>query len=105
MKPGDVIRAQLLFSNTPMVIKPDDYIPMRPIPISERLPKPYDPDSTRPQDCDPMGRCWTGSATLMVSGANDEDVPYPPFWELRSPLNADTHWLPWWALPLPEVES
>lgn len=82
---------------------PDDWKPLRPIPISERLPKPYDPSITSPQDCDSEGRCWTGSATLMVSHANGEDVPYPPFWELRSPLNADTHWLPFWAIPLPEI--
>jgi hypothetical protein len=82
---------------------PYDYIPMRPIPISERLPKPYDPNMLGLQDCDPQGRCWCGSSTLMTSGWGDEDLPYPPFWELRTPLNEATHWLPWWALPLPEA--
>lgn len=76
-------------------IRPDDYIPMRPIPLTERLPQPYDPTSTRPQDCDPMGRCWFSSW--------DQSWAMEP--RSRGIQCSRPHWLPWWALPLPEVES
>ncbi|ATW62739.1 hypothetical protein SCBWM1_gp55 [Synechococcus phage S-CBWM1] len=81
-------------------IRSNDYIPMLPIPLTERLPKPYDPTSTRPQDCDPMGRCWFYSPHVC------EPHKIRACWTLDSePMDGDTHWLPWWALPLPEVES
>ncbi len=80
--------------------KPDDYIPMRPIPIAERLPNPHDPDCTGPQDCDPQGRCWFG---VPMAGACDAGWVYR---KLSERLSHQTVWAPWWALPLPlEVES
>lgn len=79
-------------------MRPDDYNPLRPIPLSERLPKPFDPSCTRPQDCDPMERCWC--ACVLSEGR----------WNLTRRTDAlnsrfITHWLPYWTLPLPEVES
>ncbi len=78
-------------------MKPDDHIPMRPIPISERLPKPYDPSITGLQDCDSTGQAWFWDCVSKS-------------WKLRD-FNIGCHlvevdsWLPHWALPLPEVES
>ena len=77
------------------IMKPDDYSPMRPIPLTERLPQPYDPAITRPQDCDPTGRCWFSSW--------DQSWAMEP--RDRGIQCSRPHWLPWWALPLPEVES
>ncbi len=77
-------------------MRPDDYIPMRPIPITERLPKPYDSSVIGPQDCDPMGRCWWWSP---------DDKCW--FWEPAQSdfverCGADFLWLPHWTLPLPQ---
>ena len=74
---------------------PDDYTLTRPIPLTERLPRPYDPTSARPQDCDPMGRCWFSSW--------DQSWAMEP--RDRGIQCSRPHWLPWWALPLPEFES
>ena len=45
---------------------------VEPVPVSERLP--------RPEDCDDQGRCW---------------------WLARLPFPF-THWVPHWALPVPQ---
>ncbi len=80
-------------------MKPDDYIPMRPIPISERLPKSHDSSITGPQDCDPMGLCWFGAPMV---GAYDAGWIYR---KLSERLSYQIVWAPWWAFPSPEVES
>jgi len=135
MNPGDVIKAQLVFSNVPMTFptddyipmrpdealnyygpssysgygsasekdgpqacdrpqssrKPDDYIPPRPIPMLERKPRHYDPEYFGVQDCDDQGRCW-------YFRRNHKE------WHLRRLTTLQySMWLPWWALPLPEV--
>jgi hypothetical protein len=61
-----------------------------PIPISERLPVA--------EDCDAGGRCWFSSRLNANGRWNLEDR--------TSGLNSRwySHWLPHWALPLPEAE-
>jgi hypothetical protein len=76
----------------------------RPIPISKRMPKPYDPGITEPQDCDPMGRCWVGCPSTWDEDTCEEII-FNASWELACPVQGDFCWLPHWALPLPEVES
>lgn len=62
---------------------------LRPIPVSERLPGP--------DYCDAEGRCWWGDAG---------DDQFVPSWRLcEQPDDTHfTHWLPAYALPLPEVK-
>lgn len=65
--------------------------PPQPVPVSERLP--------RPADCDVEGRCW-------MLGKVERD------WRLINPEKSGlphlrycfSHWLPFHALPLPELE-
>jgi hypothetical protein len=68
--------------------------PLAPIPVSERLPGP--------EDCDDEGRCWQYAV-------GEDDVGD---WLTQQPRSLDnceffriTHWLPHWAIPLPEVEE
>jgi hypothetical protein len=64
---------------------------IEPVPVAERLPGP--------EDCDDQGRCW-------MCGKVDGD------WRLISIDNpgvpqlkyAFSHWLPHWALPVPQQE-
>lgn len=67
----------------------------RPIPVSERLPRPYDPSITSPQDCDPQGRCWGIDVSNMwilvnVSRLNRGWLAWLPRWALPLPLEADS---------------
>ena len=63
----------------------------QPVPVSERLPEP--------EDCDVEGRCW-------MLGKVERD------WRLINPEKSGlphlrycfSHWLPFHALPLPELE-
>ncbi len=65
---------------------------IEPVPVSERLPGP--------EDCDAEGRCW-------LCGNVEGD------WRLLNPANTGvpqlkycfSHWLPYWALPVPVVEG
>jgi hypothetical protein len=60
--------------------------PLTPIPASKRLPTL--------EDCDADGRCWFHSI-----GRTWRD------WYLlkaSSATTTETHWLPYWAIPLPE---
>jgi hypothetical protein len=65
---------------------------IEPVPVAERLPGP--------EDCDDQGRCW-------MCGKVDGD------WRLISIDNpgvpqlkyAFSHWLPHWALPVPQEEG
>jgi hypothetical protein len=65
---------------------------IEPVPVAERLPGP--------EDCDAKGRCW-------MCGKVDRD------WRLISIDNpgvpqlkyAFSHWLPHWALPVPQQEA
>lgn len=66
-----------------------------PVPMSEQLPGP--------EDCDADGRCWTGSSNF-IDETGDRPIPYPASWELRWILNEDTHWLPHYALPVPQQD-
>jgi hypothetical protein len=63
---------------------------LAPIPVSERLPGP--------EDCDDQGRCW-----LHFLLGDD------PTWTLEHYTSAlcsgRSHWLPAWAIPLPEVQE
>jgi hypothetical protein len=84
------------------MLRPDDCILPRPIPTSQRLPKPYDSDMLGLQDCDQHGRCWWGWWSTPCAYM---------YWELESksawqamPGRPPVCWLPHWALPLPEVE-
>jgi hypothetical protein len=65
---------------------------IEPVLVSERLPGP--------EDCDAKGRCW-------LCGNVEGD------WRLLNPANTGvpqlkycfSHWLPYWALPVPVVEG
>ena len=66
--------------------------PLRPIPVSERLPEAG--------DCDTDGSCWVHQP--------DESWPESPEWKLMrnkyvSTIYGSTHWLPYNAIPFPEV--
>lgn len=66
--------------------------PLRPIPVSERLPEAG--------DCDTDGSCWVHQP--------DESWPESPEWKLMrnkyaSTIYRSTHWLPYNAIPIPEV--
>jgi hypothetical protein len=64
---------------------------IEPVPVAERLPGP--------KDCDADGRCW-------LCGKVQGD------WRLLNPANSGvpqlkycfSHWLPHWALPVPQQE-
>jgi hypothetical protein len=61
-----------------------------PIPLSERKPEP--------EDLDEFGRCWWGE------GAPLDEPDAMCFWSLSTSEAADgsdTHFAPWWALPIP----
>jgi hypothetical protein len=61
-----------------------------PIPLSERGPEP--------EELDEFGRCWWGE------GAPLDEPGAMCFWSLSTPEAADgsdTHFAPWWALPIP----
>jgi hypothetical protein len=60
---------------------------IEPVPVNERLPGP--------EDCDSEGRCWWW----------DEDDDMWRLSEHRPWLLWWTHWLPYWALPVPGVEG
>lgn len=65
----------------------------QPIPVSERLPGEG--------DCNAEGRCWIHQPR--------PEAPEAPEWKLArakyaSANYAATHWLPHWALPLPQSE-
>jgi hypothetical protein len=62
---------------------------IQPVPVSERLPGP--------EDCDSEGRCWMfdpcdrGWWAYRSALPSDDELGRPPW----------THWLPYWALPVP----
>jgi hypothetical protein len=58
-----------------------------PVPVGERLPCA--------EDCDAEGRCWFHSA-----GRRWKDWY---FLKASAVTDTETHWLPHWALPLPEA--
>jgi hypothetical protein len=61
-----------------------------PIPLSERGPEP--------EELDEFGRCWWGE------GAPLDEPGAMCFWSLSTSEAADgsdTHFAPWWALPIP----
>jgi hypothetical protein len=62
---------------------------IEPVPVSERLPGP--------EDCDEEGRCygWDGDYWWMVGNPGITITKYTGY----------THWLPYWALPVPGVEG
>jgi hypothetical protein len=59
-----------------------------PVPVGERLPCA--------EDCDAEGRCWFHSA-----GRTWKDWY---FLKASAVTDTETHWLPHWALPLPEAK-
>ena len=69
----------------------------QPVAISERLPGP--------EDCDAGGRCWLWERDCGYSGCKWALVDRT--WSLSQSdedLSVYTHWLPFHALPLPELE-
>jgi hypothetical protein len=66
---------------------------IQPVPVTEHLPGP--------EDCDAEGRCWWGVPAGTVD-PNDERVSAAG-WALVGVMPDATHWLPHWALPVPEV--
>ena len=66
---------------------------IQPVPVAERLPGP--------EDCDADGRCWWGVPAETVD-PNDERVSAAG-WALVGVMPDATHWLPHYALPVPEV--
>jgi hypothetical protein len=61
----------------------------QPIPVFERLPGEG--------DCDAEGRCWW----FVPPACRPHKIR--PCWTFDSlPLPEDTHWLPWWAVPIPQ---
>jgi hypothetical protein len=71
---------------------------IEPVPVSERLPGP--------EDCDAEGRCWvywTRGTRWVLDHWIDED--FEQF--LAEPLveGAISHWLPHWALPVPQQKA
>jgi hypothetical protein len=65
---------------------------IQPVPVS---------DPPGPEDCDAEGRCWWGVPAGTVD-PNDERVSAAG-WALVGVMPDATHWLPHWALPVPEV--
>jgi hypothetical protein len=63
---------------------------IEPVPVGERLPGP--------EDCDVNGIVWAWD-----SGCLRWDTA---FWDAAFPSDTDiTHWLPCWALPVPQQEA
>ena len=65
---------------------------IKPVPVSERLPEA--------KDCDAEGMCWWA--------ANDGIYDHWRKLDLYKALNnpwRPTHWLPYWALPVPKVNN
>jgi hypothetical protein len=67
---------------------------IEPVPVSERLPGP--------EDCDAEGRCWLHQPHPATPETSE--------WKLIPARQASiiyntTHWLPYWALPVPVVEG
>jgi hypothetical protein len=62
---------------------------IEPVPVSERLPGPA--------DCDAEGLCWWW----------EPDCEQPEAWCIGLPeyCGSSTHWLPRWALPVPQQEA
>jgi hypothetical protein len=60
---------------------------IEPVPASERLPGP--------EDCDPSFQCWwfTPSEEKWI------------FWPIKWAGPECSHWLPYWALPVPKSEA
>ena len=72
-----------------------------PVPVSERWPKP--------EDCDAGGRCWWWHPSHAESGYSEGWMRRPRDWgvghyDLDDRLT-HSHWLPFHALPLPELEG
>jgi hypothetical protein len=66
---------------------------IEPVPVS---------DPPGPEDCDAEGRCWLHQPHPAT--------PETPEWQLiparyASTIYGTTHWLPYWALPVPGVEG
>jgi hypothetical protein len=62
---------------------------IEPVPVGERLPKP--------EDCDDQGRCWMCGKVdgdWMLISIDNPGVPQLKY--------AFSHWLPHWALPVPQ---
>ena len=73
---------------------PAERIWPQPVTVSERLPGP--------EDCDEQGKCWWLTLAVTEGGRGG----YSTFWELttfRAAVRSGSHWLPFNALPLPEV--
>ena len=66
-----------------------------PIPLSERQPTEA--------DCDVEGRCWGFTNAPHLDGVNYSTWKLIPLSWIRIG-NSSTHWLPHWALPVPEQE-
>ena len=86
---SDLMLAVLAHWGRPATPPPE---PLRPIPVSERLPEAG--------DCDTDGSCWVHQP--------DESWPESPEWKLMrnkyvSTIYRSTHWLPYNAIPFPEV--
>lgn len=64
---------------------------IEPVPVSERLPEP--------EDCDGEGRCWFWADQL---GDCDDDWGWKPLDRTYGPRWGASHWLPHWALPVPQ---
>jgi len=65
---------------------------IEPVPVAERLPGP--------EECDAEGRCWWFSPPACGPHT------IRPCWTFDSEtLEGDTHWLPRWALPVPQQEG
>ncbi len=63
--------------------------PIKPIPVTERLPTEA--------DCDEEGRCWVGTVP------DDDELDWSSSWELCKLHPNDFAWLPAAAIPLPEA--
>jgi len=63
---------------------------VEPVPVNERLPGP--------EDCDDQGRCWCFSPDAQIEGISI----FNSRWYFGRIADHDTHWLPHWALPVPQ---
>jgi hypothetical protein len=67
--------------------------PLTPISVSERLPEA--------EDCDAEGRCW-----WFMAAHRNGFFRHSSTWCLATRVPEDfgiwAHWLPYWAIPLPE---